>query len=78
VADLAGSLFHGCPLPGCPGITDDPGVPCGDCQKAFGSMLQPAGTPSPRRSAEETARLLAERDKAVRAVYAAREPGRQG
>jgi hypothetical protein len=69
----AGSLFFPCPLPGCTaGVTDDPAVPCEDCLKAFGTMLRPAGTPSPRRSHEETTRLLAERDAAVRAAHAAR------
>ncbi len=70
----ADSLFYACPLPGCrAGVTDDPAVPCGDCLKAFGPYLQPSGTPAPRRSPEDTARLLAERDATVRAVYRARE-----
>jgi hypothetical protein len=75
----ASSLFFPCPLPGCrEGLTDDPAVPCADCLAVFGTMLRPAGTPSPRRSAEETLRLLAGRDEAVRDAYAARLPPEAG
>jgi len=59
-----------CPLPGHrEGVTDDPAVPCKDCLREFGTILRPAGTPSPQRSPEDTARLLAERDASVRAAY---------
>ena len=71
------SLLADCPLPGCRNQVpaDDPGTPCGECLTVFGSLLRPAGAPSPRQSPEEAARVLAERDRAVRAVYSARERG---
>lgn len=70
--DEALSLLAACPLPGCRNQVpaDDPGTPCGECLQQFGGWLCPAGTPSPRQSAEEIAGLLAERDRAVRAAYA--------
>jgi len=68
-------LLADCPLPGCRNQVpaDDPGTPCEECREMFGGWLRPAGTPSLRQSPEDTARLLAERDRAVRAAYAARE-----
>lgn len=75
----ASLLPYRCPLPGChDGVTSDPAVPCEGCLSDFGPLLRPGRTPSPRRSPEEAQRLLAERDAAVRAAYAAQRTAPHG
>jgi hypothetical protein len=63
------SLFGECPLPGCRNPVGDPGQPCGECLAAFGGYLRDTGLDRP---AGEVAAELAERDRAVAAVYAER------
>ncbi|MGH3403340.1 MAG: hypothetical protein ACRDRJ_12720 [Streptosporangiaceae bacterium] len=62
-------LFDDCALPGCRNLVDRPGQPCGECLAAFGGYLRDTGRDRP---AAEVAAELAERDRAVAAVYAER------
>jgi hypothetical protein len=73
-----GSLFHGCPLPGCTGPTHDPREPCEDCKAAFGDYLRPPDAAAPRPTADQYAAQLADRDRETREAtarqHAAPEP----
>lgn len=63
------SLFAKCPLHGCGNLVDDPRWPCGECEAALAGYIRPAGR---EVTAEQAAAELAERDRAVAAVYAER------
>lgn len=43
VTDAPLELFPTCPVQGCRNPVDDPRVPCGECQAAFGPRLQRTG-----------------------------------
>jgi len=63
------SLFAKCPLPGCPNLVDDPRWPCGECEAALAGYIRPSSQPV---SVEEATAMLADRDRAVAAIYAER------
>lgn len=56
-------MFPDCVLPGCSNPVADDGDACGDCVRAFGSMLRPGA----RLSAQQ----IGERDAEVRTAYLA-------
>jgi hypothetical protein len=61
------SLFAECPLPGCINPVDDPRWPCGECEAALAGYIRP---PAQLVTVEEATAMLADRDKAVAAIYA--------
>lgn len=65
---VAVPLLPPCPLPGCPGVTDDPRVPCGECLALFGPRLRPSDS---QLTADEFAAESAAGDAQVRRALAA-------
>jgi len=63
------SLFAECPLPGCTYPVDDPRWPCGECEAALAGYIRPSAQ---LVTVEEATAMLADRDKAVAAIYAER------
>lgn len=63
---------HACPVAGCQNAVADPRVPCRRCRAAFGGMLREVVVDEPEQGPEEVVAVLAERDAAVTAAYAAR------
>ena len=63
------SLFDECPLLGCTNLVDDPRWPCGECEAALAGYIRPSAQPV---TVEEATAMLADRDKAVAAIYAER------
>ena len=67
-----------CPVAGCESPVADPRRPCDECLETFGDMLREVSVEEQEQGIEEAAATLAERDAAVRSVYAERREDSAG